>query len=269
MAKFLKKFTELTAYTAAQSSLILPNVSLVTEGNMVKYNPTETRLIAEYNVTTISEATRILGYDYASGFSSMEIDGVEQPSISTGYTFDTTGKHVIKYTLENPTILGVNAFYGCNSLSSVTIPNSVRTIDNAAFRYNSGLTRVNSDTDGVFNIPNGVITLGIGAFRNLSGMTSVTIPDSVTTIDERCFRNNVNLTSITIPSGVTSIGYEAFVSCSGLTSITIEAVTPPTLDSRAFYSTNDCPIYVPSASVEAYKAATNLSSLASRIQAIP
>jgi hypothetical protein len=40
-------------------------------------------------------------------------------------------------------------------------------------------------------------------------------------------------------------------------------------NSNAFDNTNNCPIYVPSASVEAYKAATNWSSLSSRIQAIP
>jgi len=38
---------------------------------------------------------------------------------------------------------------------------------------------------------------------------------------------------------------------------------------NAFNSTNDCPIYVPSESVEVYKAADNWSSLSSRIQAIP
>ena len=64
MAKFLKKFTELTAYTAAQSSLILPNVSLVTEGNMVKYNPTETRIIATFNVTSTTESTQIIRKRY-------------------------------------------------------------------------------------------------------------------------------------------------------------------------------------------------------------
>jgi hypothetical protein len=40
------------------------------------------------------------------------------------------------------------------------------------------------------------------------------------------------------------------------------------LADESFYNTNNCPIYVPSASVETYKAATNWSSLESRIQAI-
>ena len=44
--------------------------------------------------------------------------------------------------------------------------------------------------------------------------------------------------------------------------------TPPTLSSNALDYTNNCPIYVPSASVNAYKSANNWSTYASRIQAI-
>lgn len=97
-----------------------------------------------------------------------------------------------------------------------------------------------------FDIPNGTTTIGGGAFNYCSSLTSVTIPDSVTSIDNAAFKD-----------------------CSSLTSITIQATTPPTLGKQAFDNTNNCPIYVPAESVEAYKAATNWSSLADRIQAIP
>ena len=80
---------------------------------------------------------------------------------------------------------------------------------------------------------------------------------------------NTSLTSVTIPSGVTSIGVAAFNGCRGLTSVTVNATTPPTLGKYVFTSTNNYPIYVPSESVNAYKAATNWSTYASRIQAIP
>jgi len=54
-----------------------------------------------------------------------------------------------------------------------------------------------------------------------------------------------------------------------LTSVTCEALTPPTLGSNAFNYTNNCPIYVPSQSVAAYKTAANWSTYASKIRAIP
>ena len=102
-----------------------------------------------------------------------------------------------------------------------------------------------------------------------SGLTSIDIPNSVTTIGVQAFFKCSGLTSCTIGSGVTSIGSSAFTQCSGLTSIISNATQPPTLGSGAFDSTNNSPIYVPSDSVNAYKAATNWKDYKSRIQAIP
>lgn len=83
------------------------------------------------------------------------------------------------------------------------------------------------------------------------------------------FDNNVTMLSVTIGDRITSIGSRAFNSCIKLKSITCLATTPPTLGSGAFGSKNDCPIYVPAESVEAYKAASGWNAYTSRIQAIP
>ena len=99
--------------------------------------------------------------------------------------------------------------------------------------------------------------------------TSVTISDTVTRIGNSAFFNCSGLTRCTIGSSVTYIGEWAFFNCSGLTSITVNATTPPVLEADIFDNTNDCPIYVPSGSVDTYKAADGWSNLASRIQAIP
>ena len=85
------------------------------------------------------------------------------------------------------TTIGVCAFYDCNSLTSVTIPDSVTTIGGMAFYCNS--------------------------------LTSVTIPDSVTTIRGYAFYSCNSLTSITIPDSVTTIGYRAFDDCDSLTDV--------------------------------------------------
>lgn len=105
--------------------------------------------------------------------------------------------------------------------------------------------------------------------RSIAG--SITAEDlaGVTKIGNYAFYGCEDLTSCEIPSGVTMIGTSAFRYSSGLQRITLLATTPPTLsNANAFDYTNNCPIYVPAASVETYKGATNWSAVASRIQAI-
>ena len=98
-------------------------------------------------------------------------------------------------------------------MTSVTIPNSVTTIESDAFYYCSSLTSI--------DIPNSVTSIGNEAFYQCFDLTSVTIPNSVTTIGSDAFYYCYRLTSVTIGNSVTTIGSNAFYKCSGLTSVTI------------------------------------------------
>lgn len=104
--------------------------------------------------------------------------------------------------------IGTNAF-SFNKINSVTIPNSVTTIGSRAFD-NNNLTRI--------VIPNSVTEIGEGAFAN-NLITDATIPNNIIVIEIRLFNNN-KLNKIIIPNGVTSIGFEAFAH-NQLTSIVI------------------------------------------------
>ena len=157
------------------------------------------------------------------------------------------------------TTISDSMFSECYSLRSVTIPDSVTSIGNEAFYKCSGLTSV--------TIGNGVTSIGDKAFSYCSGLTSCTIGSGVTSIGQQAFDNCRSLTSVTMPNSVTSIGYSAFFNCYNLTSVIVLAETPPTLGNYVFSS--DYPIYVPAASVDAYKTADGWSSYASRIQPIP
>ena len=108
--------------------------------------------------------------------------------------------------------LGNQIFNNCKGLTSITIPDSVTSIEHGAFSNCTSLTSI--------TIPNSVTSIGQSAFND-SGLTSITIPNSVTSIGDNVFSRCNNLESITIPDSVTSIEYAAFYSCTGLTSITI------------------------------------------------
>ena len=88
------------------------------------------------------------------------------------------------------TEIPAHAFYGCGILTSVTIPDSVKSI-------------------------------GHGAFYGCGGPTSVVIPDSVTSIGDWAFGYCSSLTSVEMGNGVTSIGSCAFYGCSSLTDVYI------------------------------------------------
>ena len=122
---------------------------------------------------------------------------------------------VIPYKINDVKITSIknNAFRGCRSLKSITIPNSVTSIMEGAFSYNSALTSI--------NIPNSVTSIMEGAFSYNSALTSINIPNSVTSIGNTTFAYCTALTSIIIPNSVTSIGSGAFAVCTGLTSINI------------------------------------------------
>jgi hypothetical protein len=110
------------------------------------------------------------------------------------------------------------AFDGCTGLTSVTIPDSVTTIEDIAFGACTGLTTV--------TIPNSVNTVGELAFAGCTGLTSVIFGSSVTTVGDAAFSNCTGLTGITIPASVISIGDRAFQYCTSLTRVYFRGGAP-------------------------------------------
>ena len=105
--------------------------------------------------------------------------------------------------------IGNDAFYGCQNITSVKIPDLATWIGSSAFDSCKNLASV--------NIPNGVTEIGYGAFNSC-----------------------IKLTSIEIPKSVSQIGYydtdglSAFYGCSGLDSIVVHP------ENEKYYSENNC-----------------------------
>ena len=124
------------------------------------------------------------------------------------------GKKDLSYSIpDSVTSIGEEAFRYCALLTSVTIPDGVTSIGEGAFGDCTSLTSI--------TIGNGVTSIGRIAFSDCTSLTSVTIPNSVTSIEDYAFGGCTSLTSITIPDSVTSIGYYAFGGCTSLTNIII------------------------------------------------
>ena len=157
------------------------------------------------------------------------------------------------------TSIGSSTFRGCSSLTSITIPNNVTSIGLGAFASCSSLSSI--------TIPDGIYKLEQEVFAHCSSLTSIAIPKSITIIGPLAFYDCTGLSSVEIPESVTGIGSTAFCNCNSLKSITVLSQTPPSGGSDMFWKTNNCPIYVPSESVEAYKIAQYWSDYADRIQA--
>ena len=153
-----------------------------------------------------------------------------------------------------------DAFFHFENLSGVTLPNSLIEIGEEAFYACSVLDSV--------VIPNNVTSIGRLAFCSC-GLRDVTFGNSVTTIEANAFVRCEKLRTVTLPSSVTSLGDGAFSHCHVLGTVTCKATIPPTMGNAVFgddrWLTS---IYVPSGSVNAYKAADGWKDYASLIKPI-
>ena len=230
---------------------------------------------------TIPDSVTSIGYYAFSGCSSLEcitipfVGATKDGTSNThfGYIFGassysnnddyvpTSLKEVI---ITGGASIGNWAFYNCDGLTSIIIPDSVKSIGYSAFNDCSGLTSV--------TIGNSVTSIGESAFYSCNSLVSIhytgdmaswlgknwhsrvmssgrtlyldgekvegaiTVPDGVDSIPSYAFAYQAGITSVIISGSVTSIGEDAFEDCSGLTSVTI----PDSVTSIRDYAFSGC-----------------------------
>ena len=148
------------------------------------------------------------------------------------------------------------AFNACNTLTEVTLPNTVDEIGYQAFFNCSNLTKV--------IIPEGVRKIGQAAFYGCSQLTSITIPSTITNMDT-AFSGNTALSHVTLTNGISKISSNAFERCTGLTEVEI----PASVDQICPFAFNGCTNLkrvlleknIKTINVNAFKDCTNLSDV--------
>lgn len=114
-----------------------------------------------------------------------------------------------------------------------------------------------------------VIGVANNAFNGLTTLNSIYLPSSLKYIGVSTFNGCTGLTSVTIPASVESVGNNAFNGCTNLNSVTVQRSSTNSITSggtNMFQNTHtNLKIYVPSNSVNSYKAANGWSKYSDAI----
>lgn len=201
-------------------------LTITGNGRMMDYTGEST-----YNFVLMKNRCDIPWYDdYRHQITSVSLlEGL--PNIGS-YAFYGCDNLVNISLPESVQSIGKMAFNGTH-LSSINIPNSVTQIGESAFGTGAYLPVINNviyadtyivgvtdKTLSSYTIQNGTRWIGYKAFQECSNLTAINIPNSILYIEEAAFKNCTNLSTVSLSEGLVSIGDDAFINCV-VTNITI------------------------------------------------
>ena len=190
------------------------------------------------------------------GKESVYSDGKSTPdSVSLLHIPDTD---IVDYVVpEGYTAISSEVFKNCKKLESITIPDSVKTIEGGAFNEHKTLKRVSlpagisiggrafyhceslesvtvrKDSEAGASAPENA-EIGDEAFAECRKLTHMEVPDGVKTIGVRAFDLCQAMKTIEIPDSVEKIEWCAFNHCNALEEVTLSANHPVSIGHNAF-----------------------------------
>ena len=163
--------------------------------------------------------------NYISKASFANCRSIESVTISYGHVsayafFNCTALKTVKFLDGNritDTSIGYSAFDLCESLSDLTLSNTLSSIGDRAFNNCGSLTSLNLKN---------VVNIGKYAFNYCESLKSITLPNTVKTVGKSAFNNCIALNSFMIGSGVESMDFSTFGYLNELIEINVDAQNP-------------------------------------------
>ena len=210
----------ITKYNGTDTVVVIPSkingVTVTTIGTdaFLGLNITSVTIpdsVTEIGSNAFADCTNLTSVNYAGDWSNLTIQS-GNPAVQ-----DAANEQLFDFafTPDNTAVI-VNNYKCKGTAADVTIPSRykgkpVTAINNAAFP-NSAVTSV--------TIPDSITSIPDAAFVNCSKLTNISIPNSVTYIGFSAFSSCTSLKSITLPSSLSTIGNSAFAGCPSSMTVT-------------------------------------------------
>lgn len=214
----------ITKYNGTDTVVVIPSkingVTVTTIGTDAFLGLNITSVTIPASVTEIGSnafagCTNLTSVNYGGDWSNLTIQS-GNPAVEDAAK-DAANEQLFdfEFTPDNTAVI-VNNYKCKGTAADVTIPSRykgkpVTAINNAAFP-NSAVTSV--------TIPDSITSIPDAAFVNCSKLTNISIPNSVTYIGFSAFSSCTSLKSITLPSSLSTIGNSAFAGCPSSMTVT-------------------------------------------------
>lgn len=119
-----------------------------------------------------------------------------------------------------------NAVSGWDYLKSVTLPDTLKTIEYSGFAHCELLEQI--------SLPEGLTSIGAYAFNNCALLKQIELPDSVESIGNYAFGKCASLETVSLSKSLSTVGNWVFASCNSLINLTISP------ENANYYSAGNC-----------------------------
>lgn len=179
--------------------------------------------------------------------------------------FLCTGKLKSVEVPENVTFIGREAFRE-SGLTHIQLPNGLTRLESRAFYHCPALSEVT--TYGTTIREEADASIDASCLEGCTQLNRFEIPQSIRILGQGLLSGNQKVTKLTLPAQINEIHFSAF-DHTGIKNVRVEATTPPNVYEKVWYGfpKDITAIYVPAASVKAYRKANGWKDYADKIVA--